>query len=104
MKTNIKLPSLVIIAILTTLTIVFWVFFSVFRVFSVKPTPSIAPEIMAPLDPTLNTQVIDQMESRTYYTSDQIVLPAIVPDTSEVILATTNPSPSPDTTGEEPEP
>jgi hypothetical protein len=65
-----KLPNLINIAIVTLVTIVAWIGFSVFREVTKEPEPTVAQEVLIPLDPTLNTTTLSQIESR-FYVSDQ---------------------------------
>ena len=59
-----KLPSLVILMILSLITVLFWVSFSVYRVFTNKPAPIVPEEIIRDLNPTLDSSLIKEMEQR----------------------------------------
>lgn len=63
---NQKLPNLVTIAVLTVITIFFWIGLEVYRVLSTKPAPSVPEEILAPLNPELDTITLDKLEERVY--------------------------------------
>jgi hypothetical protein len=63
---NKKLPSFVILMILTLITTVFWISFSVYRVFTEKESPVVPEEISQPLDPKLDTGIIEGIKSRIY--------------------------------------
>ena len=63
---NIKAPKIVTIGILSLITVVFWVGFEVFRIFTVKPEPPVAPEIINPLDPTLDQNTLSKLQERVY--------------------------------------
>lgn len=71
MKKN-KAPSIVAIAVLTLITVVFWIFFSVLRLLSTKPAVSVPDEILAPINPTLDTNVLNSLQQRYYLEAGQI--------------------------------
>ena len=87
MKKN-KLPSIVSIAILTLITCVFWIFFNIYRAFT-KVTPlDIPTEIMAEINPNLDTKALDDLENRVYLEENQIpqtqiTLPEETPESTE---------------------
>lgn len=63
---NPKLPSVIVLLILTSITIVFWVFFNIYYVVSKKTPVTVSEEIISPLNPKIETEIIDQMETRIY--------------------------------------
>lgn len=63
---NSKLPSLVVLMILTVITVVFWIAFSVYRSFSSSPAPAVGTSITAPIVPTLDNQTVEKMKNRIY--------------------------------------
>lgn len=64
MKKNKKLPSIIILLILTAITAVFWISFSVYRVFT-KPKPiNIPNEVIAPINPNLDLDTLNEIERR----------------------------------------
>jgi hypothetical protein len=89
MKKENKIPNIVYLAILTAITVVFWVFFSVYRIFSTQPAPSVAGEILEPLNPGISTEAIDSIETRIYFEEGELPQTIIAPPASE------SPSPSP---------
>lgn len=76
---NPKAPRLVTVAILTTITIVFWVFLSVYRVLTAKPEPNVPPEILAPLDPNLDTRTLQTLPDRVFFEEGQVAVPTLLP-------------------------
>jgi len=62
-----KAPRLVTIAITTTITVIFWIFFTLYQVLTTKPSPSVEPNLLEPIDPTLNTAVLDKISEREYF-------------------------------------
>jgi hypothetical protein len=70
-----KIPSLVTVAYFTLVTSIVWVAFSVYRVLTSKPDPTVPPEILAPISPTLNKSQIDNIESRIYYSNSDGQIP-----------------------------
>ncbi len=63
---NKKLPSLVILMILSLITGMFWIVFNVYRVFTTKPAPAVPEEVIMQLDPKLDTDTINEMRNRLY--------------------------------------
>jgi hypothetical protein len=100
MKNKIKAPNIVIVGILTLITIVFWIVFSIIRAVQTPQKVEVPADILKPLDPTLDTQSINDIEQRIFYTSDQIgqtaiTIPSPSPSASPEATATASPSPSP---------
>lgn len=67
-----KLPNLVNIAIFTLITILAWIGFGVFRQVTKEPEPEVNQEILEPLDPTLDTSTLNQLESRVYLSDPEV--------------------------------
>lgn len=79
-----KAPKLITVAILTTITIVTWIFFSVYNVLTKKPPVTVPEEILAPVDPTLNSQALDKLENRIYFEENDVAaLPTPTPEEEE---------------------
>lgn len=64
-------PFLVKFAIMTLLTALVWVGFDVYRAFTQKPPPAVSPEILAPVDPTLDSATLDKLVNRVYFDKTQ---------------------------------
>jgi hypothetical protein len=62
-----RAPRLVTTAITTTITIIFWIFFTLYQVFITKPAPSVEPELLEPINPTLNTDILDKIGNRDFF-------------------------------------
>lgn len=62
-----KAPRLVTVAITTTITVIFWIFFTLYQVLTTKPPSSVAPELLAPIDPTLDTNSLSELKNRVYF-------------------------------------
>lgn len=62
-----RLPSPVILAIMTTITTVSWVGFSVYRTLTKKPLPNVPVEILEPISPELDTNTLAQIAERVYF-------------------------------------
>src|SRR5512138_1589328 len=80
-----KLPNLVVVLIISLITVVMWVSLNIFRALTVKPSPAVPGEISNPLDPTLKTELLGEIDKR------------ILIDTSQIpeVVATESPSPTP---------
>lgn len=62
-----KLPSLVVLLILTLITVVFWIMFSVYRTYTNKEVSTNVPrEILLPISPNLDESTIDIMQTKIY--------------------------------------
>lgn len=67
-----KIPSFITILILTLVTVATWVGFSIYRALTAAPGPTVAKEILNPLNPALDTSVINQVNSRIFLDDSQI--------------------------------
>lgn len=106
MKDKIKAPNIVIIGILTLITIVFWVVFSIIRAVQTPQKVDVPANILQPLDPTLDTNAIGDIQQRIYYTNDQIGqttinIPSPSPSASPQATTSASPSPSPSSSATE---
>lgn len=54
------------IIVSTILTTVLWIGFDVYRALTTKPIPIVAPEILAPIDPTLDESLLNDLPNRVY--------------------------------------
>lgn len=59
-----KLPSLIILIILTSITILFWVSFNIYQAFTTNATPIVPEEILLQIDPKLDTKTIELIKNR----------------------------------------
>lgn len=91
---KLKIPSTVTIMILTVITISFWIVFSVVRIFQKEPSPEVPPEILNPLNPNYDKNIVDKIEGRIYFDKER-VFKTIEPSPSP----TASPVASPSATG-----
>ncbi len=89
MKEKTNLPVPVTILVLTLITAVFWIVFEVIRTFIKEPAPSVPKEVLLPLNPTLDTDLLTNLQQRLYLSDQEIG------DTSLVITASPTPEPTP---------
>ena len=61
-----KLPNVIALMVLTLVTLLIWLTFNVYRSFTKDTPPAVPEEIILPLNPKLDTVVIDEMETRQY--------------------------------------
>ncbi len=59
-----KLPSLVIILILTAITTLFWISFNIYQVFSTDENPIVPDEIIQKISPELDTKTIEIIKTK----------------------------------------
>lgn len=65
MKKN-KLPSAIVLMILTLITVLFWVSFTVYRVFTTESKPEIPEEVILKLDPFFDTNTLQTTKERIH--------------------------------------
>jgi len=59
-----KTPTLVALSVLTTLTILSWVAFELYRAFSLEPPQEVREELLAPINPSLDRGLLDELQRR----------------------------------------
>lgn len=59
--------NITVFAVLTTLTILTWVGFEIYQAFNKPGLTTISEEVLAPLTPSLNRVVLDNMEQRRFF-------------------------------------
>jgi len=69
---NQKAPSLVTIGVLTLITVFFWIIFSVFRLLNTPTKVDVSAEILAPLSPTLDSQALEEINERLFFSDSEI--------------------------------
>lgn len=69
---KLKSPRLVTLAIITTATIIFWIFFEVYRIFTTPSPAEVPEELMRPINPTLDSEGLDNIQARNYFEEGQI--------------------------------
>lgn len=93
-----SLPKPITILILTLLTAVLWVGLSIYRTVTIKPVTSVPESVSKPLTPTLNTSVIQKIESSLYIPDSE--LPPINVGGTTVPIPTPTGTPAPVVTPE----
>lgn len=58
--------SLKVILALTVITTFAWIGFDVYRAFTQLPPPVVSEEILAPVEPNLNVNVLNALPNRVY--------------------------------------
>lgn len=74
-------PRLVTVAIFTTITVIFWIFFSVYTVLTQTPDIKVPPELLEPIDPTLDVESLEELSERVHYEEVDVTTPIIVVST-----------------------
>lgn len=69
--------KITIFAILTTITILVWVSFEAYQRFNKKDLQSIPGNIIAPIAPSLDTEVLDNIEGKLWFSDDSSIPPPI---------------------------
>jgi len=89
-----KPPRILTLAILTVVTVAVWIGFDVYRALTTKPAPPVPPEILAPIDPQLNINVLSTIVNRVYVEPKEGTT-QIVESLSEGVISTPVPTPVP---------
>lgn len=66
------LPKPITILVLTLLTALVWVSLSIYRAITVKPAATVSENISKALNPSLNTDVIQKIESAVFIPDSEI--------------------------------
>jgi len=74
-------PRLVTVAIFTTITVIFWVFFSVYTILTQIPDTKVPPELLEPIDPTLDIESLQDISGRVHFEENDVVSPIVVVST-----------------------
>ncbi len=65
-------PFLVQVAVLTTITTLVWIGFSVYKAFTDEPEPTVSKEVLANINPTLDSAILENLETRLYLNDEEI--------------------------------
>ncbi len=65
-------PFLVQIAILTAITTFVWIGFSVYRALTDEPESTVSEDVLAPVEPVLNTSLLLNLNTRLYLNEEEI--------------------------------
>jgi len=87
-----KRPGLVNTLILTAITVAFWIVASVISAFKSPSEVKVPKEVLTPLNPNLDSATLNEVESRIYFSEDEIGESLILPSTPEP-EATSTPKP-----------
>lgn len=99
MRTQKKLPSLVTIAILTVITVTFWTGLEVYRALTIKPTPNVPANILAPVNPNLDAGALNKLQNRIDVPDSEIKTVIVEPQ-SQTPVPTIAPTAAPEATSE----
>lgn len=83
MKSKTKLPSPVVILILTLITTLFWVGFSAYNSFVSKPEAIVPEEISKEFEPVLNQSALEKIKERVFLEEEIKVEPTNPPTSTE---------------------
>ena len=67
-----KRPIIVNLAIVTVTTVVVWIGFDIYRILTQKPNPQVPPRILEPINPKLDTEMLERASTRLYIDESQI--------------------------------
>ena len=92
---KLKAPRLVTVAIITTITIIFWIFISVYTILTTKAPVTVPPEILEPIDPSLDIGILDQLEKKGFIEEGEVPINISTPTPTLAPAPTSIPSPTP---------
>ena len=96
---NRKVPSLVVLAVLTVVTVLAWIVLNIIIFATKESAPTVPKEVLNPLNPELNLQALQDIEKRFYLEADEIPETIISPlSSSEEATPTASPISSPQAT------
>lgn len=72
MKSRSKFPPIVRFAFFVTFTVLVWVSFEVYRSIAIEPASPVPPHILEPLDPTLDSITLDELQRRIHLSEEEI--------------------------------
>jgi hypothetical protein len=78
-----KAPRLVTVAVFTTITIIFWVFMGLYNLITSKPPANVDPELLKPINPTLEQEALNRLENRVFFEPGQTSSPFIIREIPE---------------------
>jgi hypothetical protein len=78
---KLKPPRLVTVAIFSTVTIIFWVFYSFYDLLTSTPDTKIPPEILSPISPILDTDILDNLQGRVFFNKGETTVSLAVQQT-----------------------
>ena len=90
-----SLPKPITILVLTLLTAIVWVSLNIYRAVTVKPNTTVPENISQSLNPVLNTQVIQKIESAIFLPDSEI--PQISASGTQTSAPTSTPIATPTT-------
>ncbi len=92
-------PRFVTLAIMTTITVIFWVFISVYKILTSQTEPSVGADILAPLNPTLDSSSLTEIRNSLYFNDSEIsTLKTVVEESTPSPTPLPTPTGTPDTT------
>jgi hypothetical protein len=72
--------DLLILSILTVITVFSWVTFEVYRALTQVEIPAVLKQQIEPLNPTIQTEIIQGLKSRKSFSTDELVSPSSLPE------------------------
>lgn len=67
-----KKSNITTFAVLTTLAILTWVLVEAYLLFNKRNFESVPEGVLAPLSPTLDTEVLDRIEKRRFFAQEEV--------------------------------
>jgi hypothetical protein len=90
-----KLPNIVTVLIFSLATSVLWLFFGIYRAVTKLQPTSVPEEVLTPLNPSLDSQILQEIEKRGYIDENQMPQQAVTAPNETPSLQ--NPLPTPET-------
>lgn len=67
-----KQSNITMFAVLTTLAILTWVLVEAYLIFNKRNFESVPEDALAPLSPTLDTEVLNMIEKRRFFAEEEV--------------------------------
>lgn len=75
-------PKFVTVSIFTTITIIFWIFYVIYEVLISAPPTVVDPELLNPINPQLDTGVLEELSQKEFFEEGEEIPFSIAPETS----------------------
>ena len=74
--------DLLILSILTVITVFTWIGFEVYRALTKTEIPVVLQRQIEPLNPVIQREVIENLKSRKYFSTEELVAPPVTVEVS----------------------
>ncbi|OGM27681.1 hypothetical protein A3D00_02050 [Candidatus Woesebacteria bacterium RIFCSPHIGHO2_02_FULL_38_9] len=72
MKKQVKTPRLITVEILTLITVTLWIVFEVYRLVTLKGSPTVPEEILAPISSNLDLKALSKLDEKIFFEGNEL--------------------------------